>query len=90
VQRQQIGSSKVDELLSEQDGVWYPQLINPIIAWNGGSFQLDQRSTSFFNPFAVDSHESLVAMEYTPIIVGENTVTKVFVEIYATTWIYKH
>ena len=41
---------------SKDDGIWYPDSLEPYMGWKGGSFELDQYlSGSLFNPFEINN-----------------------------------
>lgn len=57
----------IDHCCSMDDGVWYPDAMQPCIGWQGGNFSLDNRG-GYFNPFMIDHEHRVKALHFTPIL----------------------
>eukprot|EP00962_Isochrysis_galbana_P030487 scaffold9895_cov120-Isochrysis_galbana.AAC.4 len=60
-----FGPDNVRRFSCPDDGVFYPDSLTPSIYWNGGGFELDERSCGYFDPFALLPDEALRHTYYT-------------------------
>ncbi len=61
-----IGPKSVDSILSKDQGIWYPDVISPRMAWTGGENVWDRLNTGQeFKPFALSESAKLVAFTET-------------------------
>lgn len=70
-QAHDFGPNNVRRFSCPDDGVFYPDSLTPSFYWNGGGFELDERSCGYFDPFALLPDEAR-ALEYTERLRAED------------------
>jgi hypothetical protein len=55
-----VGPNHIDSYSSSEDGVWFPDSLLAIMAWQGSACSADALSGSYFDPFAVTDTKAIV------------------------------